>query len=152
VTHPAPTQNQWRAAARAAAAAAPRLARRTRIRHGEPPRKPADIAEWTLGSNLTVPLFCFWVKKFKVFRASAPPRYPPSENSVTMPHALVASAPVVNAPLSPAPSLQTFQSSSWNRCCCVCYCCRRRCVYCCYGGGRRGCIYAATLLLQMLLL
>jgi hypothetical protein len=73
MTHPAPTQNQWRAAATAAAATAARLARRTRIRHGEPPRKPLNIAEWTLGSSFTVPLFCFSVKEFKVFRVLGPP-------------------------------------------------------------------------------
>ena len=65
---PAATQNQW-------GAAAARL---------------ANVAEWTLGSNFTVPVLCFWVNEFKVFRASAPPRYPPSETSVTMSHALVA--------------------------------------------------------------
>ena len=69
MTHPAPTQNQWRAAAAAAAAAAARLARRTRIRFGETPRKPADIAEWNLGSSFTEPVFCFWVTEFKVFMA-----------------------------------------------------------------------------------
>ena len=57
-------------AAAAAAAAAARLARGMRIRHGETPRKPLNIAEWALGSNLTVPLFYFWVKEFQVFRAS----------------------------------------------------------------------------------
>ena len=53
----------------AAAAAAARLARRTRIRFGETPRKPADIAEWNLGSSFTEPVFCFWLKEFKVFMA-----------------------------------------------------------------------------------
>ena len=67
MTHPAATQNHWGGAARAAAAAAARLARRTRIRHGETPRKPLNIAEWTLGSSVAVPLFCFWVKEFKLF-------------------------------------------------------------------------------------
>ena len=57
----------------AAAAAAARLARRTRERHGQTPRKPADIAEWNLGSNLAVPVFCVWVKEFKVFLVLAPP-------------------------------------------------------------------------------
>ncbi len=69
MTHPAATQNHWNAAARAAAAAAARLARGTRIRHGETPRKPLNIAEWTLGSSVAVPLFCFWVKEFEVFLA-----------------------------------------------------------------------------------
>jgi hypothetical protein len=44
--------------------------RRTRIRHGEPPRKPLNIAEWTLGSNSNRAVFYFWVKEFQVFRAS----------------------------------------------------------------------------------
>jgi hypothetical protein len=58
---------------RAAAAAAPRLARRTRIRHGEPPRKPGNIAEWTLGSNFTEPKSGRACGKFKVFWVLAPP-------------------------------------------------------------------------------
>ena len=52
---------------------AARLERRTRERHGQTPRKPADIAEWNLGSSLTVPVFCVWVKEFEVFLAVGPP-------------------------------------------------------------------------------
>ena len=110
MTHPNSTANQWSAAAAAAAAAAARLARRTRIRFGETPHKPADIAEWNLGSSFTEPVFCFWVKEFKVgtllFRVcvsvSLLPQPPPPPPLVGPPNSHVATPPTT--------------------CCCRCLC------------------------------
>ena len=124
----------------AAAAAAARLARRTRIRFGETPRKPADIAEWNLGSSFTEPVFCFWVKEFKVgtllFRVcvsvSLLPQPPPPPPLVGPPNSHVATPPTTcccpylcpcptppcrssSCPSRPASSFQPPQHSALKR-------------------------------------
>ena len=75
-----------------AAAAAERLARGTRERHRQTPHKLADIAEWNLCSNFTEPKHGRACRKSRISAPQRPPRCPPSENSVTMSHALVAPA------------------------------------------------------------
>ena len=48
-----------------------------------PPATNGKFAEWSLGSNFTVPVFCFWVKEFKAL-LHPPPQAPwPTETRRT---------------------------------------------------------------------